>query len=223
METHEAELWAAYLQERDDESRNALVNFYWPLCKKVIGAVAGTLPSYLRLSNELDSDAFVGLINAIDKFDPCRGIKFMTFATIRIRGAMLDGLRERDWVPRLERLRISQGDTQQKSRMVSLEAINEKIAKMCNRSFDRKDPAAPDPASAEDIRDFWRIVLKGFNRIERLIVTLYFIEDLTMKQIGKQVGLSESRISQLMSALRPRIECQLNAEYPELTRFLKDE
>src|SRR5690606_7094724 len=92
-------LWKAFGERRDQELRDRLVLHYAPLVKYVAGRVGTGLPSHVEVSDLIQSGIF-GLVDAIEKFEPERGLKFETYAMQRIRGAILDDLRAQDWVPR---------------------------------------------------------------------------------------------------------------------------
>ena len=96
--------WDRWLKRRSSSARDHLIVSYAPLVKFVAGRVGSGLPSSVD-PGDLDSSGVLGLIDAIERFDPQRGVKFETFATPRIRGAIYDGLRELDWVPRSVRSR----------------------------------------------------------------------------------------------------------------------
>jgi RNA polymerase sigma factor for flagellar operon FliA len=95
----EGQLWHDYLTSKSPASREEIILKYAPLVKYVAGRVAIGLPSNVEF-DDLVSYGVFGLMDAIEKFDPARGIKFETYAIARIRGAILDGLRSNDWVPR---------------------------------------------------------------------------------------------------------------------------
>ncbi|MDO8212263.1 FliA/WhiG family RNA polymerase sigma factor [Conexibacter sp. CPCC 206217] len=97
-----SERWRHYKTSGDSGGRDELVLAYAPIVKYVVGRVASRLPAHVD-SAELMSDGFVGLIDAVERFDPKRGVPFESFADRRIRGAILDGLRSMDWVPRAVR------------------------------------------------------------------------------------------------------------------------
>ena len=96
--------WDRWLKRRSSSARDHLIVSYAPLVKFVAGRVGAGLPSTVD-PGDLVSSGVLGLIDAIERFDPQRGVKFETFATPRIRGAIYDGLRELDWVPRSVRSR----------------------------------------------------------------------------------------------------------------------
>jgi RNA polymerase sigma factor for flagellar operon FliA len=99
------QLWTAYKKNNDQDARNQLLDAYTPLVKYVAGRMAMNLPSSVE-TGDLESFGFFGLLDALDKFDETRQIKFETYAATRIRGAILDGLRSMDWVPRSVRSKI---------------------------------------------------------------------------------------------------------------------
>src|SRR5688572_4501580 len=101
------ELWRRYKQDKDERARERLVVAYSPLVKFIAGRMASGLPSHVEEA-DLISYGLLGLIGAIERFDPDREIKFETFAMARIRGAIIDELRSLDWVPRSVRTRARQ-------------------------------------------------------------------------------------------------------------------
>ena len=98
-------LWSSYKKEQDIEQRNALIEHYLPLVRLVAGRLAIGLPSHVD-RDDLLSSGFFGLLDAIERYDPTRRNKFETYAGVRIRGAMLDYLRAKDWMPVTMRQRI---------------------------------------------------------------------------------------------------------------------
>lgn len=221
-----------YARTRDVALRNRLVEHFHDVAVRV------ARKAFLRLPNEVQfgdvvSAATFGLFDAIEKFDPARGIKFSTYAGRRVAGAILDWQREQDWVPRLVRQRDrrierakdalrcelgSEPTAEQmagrlrltaheyttvaaQSRPVQVESIsrclwagNKEVRPVDTLS----DPSAPDPANNpnnhESLRD---VLLKHFSLSQALVVRLYHVDDLTMREIGEAVSLSESRVSQM--------------------------
>ncbi len=103
----EEKLWEDYKKSGDEEIREYFVRKYAPLVKYVAGRVAVGIPSNIDF-DDLVSDGVVGLLDAIEKYEPSRGNKFKTYAVTRIRGSIVDGLRERDWIPRSIRQRAKE-------------------------------------------------------------------------------------------------------------------
>ena len=112
------ELWESYAANRDGESRDRLLIHYLPLVKQIAGRMKTNLPGSVEYE-DLVSAGLIGLINSIDNFNPERGYKFETYAVPRIKGSILDGLRDVDWLPRSYR---------QKSRR-----LDEALTKLINK------------------------------------------------------------------------------------------
>jgi RNA polymerase sigma factor FliA len=192
-------------------------------------------------------------MDAIDAFDLDRGVKFETYCVPRIRGAMLDELRNTDWVPRLVRSRarklaeaskiledrlgrrpsdqeladhlgISIGEVEKmalEAKAVTLVSLNKKwsetdSAKELGEIDVLEDQRSEDPTRRVQRNDLMRLVTKGLNRKERLIIILYYYEELTMKEVGATLDLSESRVSQMHSSLVERLQSQLRERRAEL-------
>lgn len=100
------DLWDRFLNDDDDEARKALIAHYVPLANKVAGWMKSSLPAHVDY-DDVRSNAYLGLIDAVSRFEPGRGFKFETFATPRIKGAVLDFLRGQDWAPRSLRSKSS--------------------------------------------------------------------------------------------------------------------
>jgi RNA polymerase sigma factor for flagellar operon FliA len=241
--------WTEYKQTGSSESRDRLILHYSPLVKYVAGRVAVGLPSSIEQA-DLISYGIFGLIDAIDKYEPDRGIKFETYAISRIRGAMIDELRAIDWVPRsvrfkarevekaytalenklkrppsdaeiAEEMGISINDlTQIYSQLsnVSLVALDELMSVEGDRG-DRlslvetlEDTKTVSPVESVEAEEMKKILAEAINRLperEKIVVTLYYYEGLTLAEIGKVLGVTESRICQMHTkavlALRGKI------------------
>jgi len=191
-------------------------------------------------------------MDAIDAFDPGRGVKFETYCSPRIRGSILDELRSMDWVPRLVRARASQLtkatqslkthlgrkpteketaeeldiDMEEFNRLmrdatavglVSLEGkYSEGDSEKNIREIDIvKDQKSRNPVTEAQKRDLKNLLTKGLTRAERLIIVLYYYEEMTMKEIGATLDLSESRVSQMHSSIIARLKAQMNSRKKE--------
>src|SRR6266487_3293189 len=196
------QLWRDYHANPSDELRNQLVENFLPLVKYNAERIWSRLPDGVELDDLISAGVF-GLMDAIDAFDVNRGVKFETYCVPRIRGAMLDELRTMDWVPRLVRSKASKLEETRKA----LEAEPGRPP--------RPDKKAEDPTHRLQNRDLMRLVTRGLNRNERLIIILYYYEDMTMKEIGATLDLSESRVSQMHSSIVARLQAQLAKRQPE--------
>lgn len=218
------DLWAAYKAGPTVELRNRLVLQYSPLVKYVAGRLRARLPESVEFA-DLVSDGIIGLMGAIERFDPSRGLTFQTFAVPRIRGAMVDALRGLDWVPRLVREKVRQVEEAQRAleaRLgripddpeiaaelgISVSALRELYAKVAFTSVaTMEDLELADDLSAaatQEIEDdqakatLLRVVGELPER-DQVIIALYYFEGFTLAEIGKVLGVTESRVSQLHS------------------------
>ncbi len=235
------EVWTQFQETGDPEDRDRLIIEGIPLVKYVVGRVAATGPTGCD-REELIQCGIFGLIDAVEKFDPDKGVKFETYAILRIRGAILDELRSRDWVPRSKRklarkvraatseLRARNGaapavDELAEEMEVSPEEMEEILQETARVSFvsldEQRGAGQPDADAAgatmadlladESIEDpFHRIELEEKTKAlsaaiielpeqERIVITLYYYEELRLRDIAQLYGVSESRISQIHS------------------------
>jgi len=213
---------------------------------------------HMRLPGEVDvedlmSAGLFGLMDAIDAFDLERGVKFETYCTQRIRGAIFDELRAMDWVPRLVRSRTAKVERARKSLEMQLgrrPTENEVCARLevsgaefkklskdskpvnvvsLNRKWFETDSSKDireidviqdnrqeDPLAELQRRDLRLMITRGLSRAERLIVILYYYEEMTMKEIGMTLDLSESRVSQMHSSILARLQAQMQYRSKDL-------
>lgn len=190
----EVELWTHYQRERLIEHRNALVEFYLEHAHRTAAKYCMRVPQHARNLSEMAGYAADGLMQAVERFDPDRGLRFLTYAGPRMLYAILDALRANDWVPRLERTR-AKTDDRKIIRQVSINRLVDAHRK-CDQSINEDGLGVFDP---EDTRDFWVEACRGLSKMQRLALMLHFRCGLTMKQVGKSLGVSESRISQVLS------------------------
>jgi len=211
-------VWKAYKADPTNKQlRNQLVERYLPLVKYNGERIWSRLPEGVELDDLISAGIF-GLMDAIDAFDTERGVKFETYCVPRIRGAMLDELRSMDWVPRLVRSKASK--MMSDANAVGLISLNKKWYETDSykdvREIDiLEDKKGEDPTRRIQKNDLMRLVTKGLNRNERLIIILYYYEELTMKEIGATLDLSESRVSQMHSSIVQRLQTQLGRRRPE--------
>lgn len=218
-------LWIAYQQNKSMEIRELLIQNYLGLVRLVAGRLAIGLPQHVD-KDDLISNGFFGLLDAIERFDPIRGIKFETYAVARIRGAILDAIRAQDWVPVSLRQKARQYEqaVAQLEHKLGRSAQDHEIADNLNISIDElnhllhqlnaatviplEEFAKSEPVSNQQINPSYNVeteeikntLTKTIEKLpekEKLVVTLYYYEGLTLKEISLILKLSEARISQL--------------------------
>jgi RNA polymerase sigma factor for flagellar operon FliA len=233
-----AELWSEYKATGDLELRNRLVVQHAPLVKYVVGRVRAGLPQNVD-GNDLVSEGVVGLIDAIEKFDPGRGLQFQTYAVARIRGAIIDSLRASDWVPRSVRSRLreieraqatleatlgrSPDDEEMAAELgVTMTELQETYARAAYTSVASLDeigmsgedvgPATPGLDEADDeMKQALGQVVRQLPERDQVIIALYYYEGLTLSEIGQVLGVSESRVSQLHTRAALSLRSKLQA------------
>jgi RNA polymerase sigma factor for flagellar operon FliA len=246
-------IWESFHKNHDDLSRNLLLEHYRYLVKYCAERLHSKLPDKVELDDLISAGTF-GLMDAIDAFDPERGVKFETYCSPRIRGSILDELRHMDWVPRLVRARAHQlararqaleaqlgrppSETeiaeelnidmetfyrlQRDANAVGVTSLNTKYSEGDGEKDVReidiiKDTRSEDPLTEAQKRDLKNLLTKGLTRAERLIVVLYYYEEMTMKEIGVTLDLSESRVSQMHSSIVARLKAQMNSRKKEFS------
>lgn len=188
IETEAGELWAR-CRAGDAAARHALIERYLPLCRRVAYGTK-VLPTAALGSEDLEAAGIVGLIQAVDRFDPARGIPFEGYATLRVRGAVLDEVRRLDDLSRTARLR-ARDDGQRGA--VSLEFLQES-----GELGDPTELAEVDVrAESDGLRDDVERALAAIPDRERSILASYYSDGLTLAAIGRRLGVSEARVSQL--------------------------
>ena len=218
-------LWESYQNEHSPDTRENLVNHYLPLVKVVAGRIAMGMPQYVE-REELISNGYFGLLEAIERFDPKRGFKFETYAVVRIRGAILDAIRAQDWIPVSVRQKARNYThvlaelEQQLGRSASDDEIaiamnmnpqefNQFIGQLQTTTVmpledythsDTLADASVSPSEQAEIGEVKDTLVNSIDRLpekERIVVSLYYYEGLTLKEISLILKLSEARISQL--------------------------
>ena len=228
--------------------RDELILEHLPQIKYIAQRISTKLPSHVEL-NDLVSAGILGLLDAIEKFDPNRGVKFKTYAELRIKGAILDSLRNLDWAPRslrkkskdLERVyreleqRLGRPASDKEvceAMEITLEEFYELVDQIKGLNLgsfqelsgkdDEKNseplvkyvPDAPqlDPFFVfhkSEIQGIMSTAIDTLPKKERLVVSLYYYDELTMKEIGKVLGVNESRVSQLHTKAMLRLRTKL--------------
>lgn len=222
-------LWKSYKEHPSIALRNKIVLMYSGLVKSIARRVASVSGNYADIE-DLTSFGMVGLIKAVEKFDPEKGVTFETYATYRIRGEIIDYLRRNDWVPR--GLRKKAQDIENASRIFKnrygRDPTDEELAKMLNIktsdisqilsesgrfnlvSFEEiiQDTVKSEynfvsdetPESSLAQGELEQALAKAIDELperERLVISLYYYEELTLKEISGVLNISESRVSQL--------------------------
>jgi len=235
----------------DRDNREQIIKDYVPLVKFVAHRVASRLPSHVELDDLIHS-GILGLMDAIEKFEPARNIKFKTYAELRIKGAILDGLRELDWVPRS--LRRKQKDIEGAYHMLEQQmgkaATDEQVAAHLGITLDElhknlddlkgvtlgtfvevgedgegeslisfvPDPDAEDPHQifqSSEIKEILQDAMEVLPKKEKFVVQLYYFDELTMKEIGTLLNITESRVSQLHTKAMLRLRGKLLEKHIE--------
>ena len=246
-------LWEHFKETGDTATRERLILHYAPLVKYVAGRVGVGLPPNIEQA-DLVSYGIFGLIDAIEKFDIHRAIKFETYAISRIRGAIIDELRAIDWIPRsvrykareverayaaleaelrrtptepevAERLGIALEDLHQIFSQVSyvnVVALDELLT-VGGEKGDKlslvdtlEDTKAEDPVTAFEAEETKFLLARAINQLperEKIVVTLYYYEGLTLAEIGRVLGVTESRICQMHT----KAVLQLRAKLAEVS------
>ncbi len=218
-------VWQKYRNKRDVETRNQIAEHYLPLVKIVAGRIAISLPPHID-KEDLISSGFFGLIDAIERFEIKRNIKFETYASVRVRGAMIDYLRSKDWVPVTMRQKIRKyeqmickletelGRSATDEELAEALGISTKELKNLVSQFhsstiipleeylqaENIESMDSNPVETAEYRELKEMLAKVIDRLpekERMVVSLYYYDELTLKEISLILNLSEARISQL--------------------------
>lgn len=242
--------WVEFKVYKSPESRVELINHYSYLVKITAGRLVTSLPGGLD-REDLIGAGVIGLIKSVDQFDPTRDVKFETYAIALIRGAILEMLRDEDWVPRSIREKLKALDrammhletkfgrpaTEREVAeylSISTAEVNELMVRMGRTNVYSLDDILGTGDSDDHIhfvelivdensntsgeiegREIRRILAAGVDRLperERLVVALYYFEGLTFKEIGKVLGVSESRVYQLHTQAMTRLRAFMRQE-----------
>ena len=241
-------LWQEFRKSHDKAVRDRLILTYAPLVKYVAGRLGSGLPAHVD-EGDLVSYGLLGLIGAIERYDPDREIKFETFALSRIKGAIIDELRSLDWVPRSVRARARQieraiaeleasstgrrptrrsppsSGSRSRSSTTSLSEISrssigaldelwtpsaggDQIA-LIDTIEDRRG-LSPVALEQTELKEALGEAITHLPEREKLVVTLYYYEELTLREIGEVLGVTESRVSQLHTKAMLRLKAHLS-------------
>lgn len=236
-------MWERYSRTKDQKIKEQLILKYMPLVKLIAGRMAMYFGGNVEYE-DLVSFGSIGLLDAIEKYDSQKGVKFETYAYSRIRGAIIDCVRSQDWVPRsirqkakeIERAYIEierEGkiptDEEVAKRvglsLIELQKLQEKISSgmivslegFLDQNYERKIGGLEDFVSRpevfvenKELKEVLRQEIDNLSENERMVIILYYFEELSIKEIAKILGVSESRVSQLhtrsLLKLRSRLE-----------------
>jgi RNA polymerase sigma factor FliA len=242
-------LWLEFRKSRDQGIRDRLILTYAPLVKYVAGRLGSGLPAHVE-EGDLVSYGLLGLIGAIERYDPDRDVKFETYAIARIKGAIIDELRAMDWVPRSVRARarhIERAITELEAKLhraptdeeiaqklgITDEELEDSLTEISRSSIAAldelwtisssggdqvalidtiEDTQGPEPQCAlaqTELREALGEAIARLPEREKLVVTLYYYEELTLREIGEVLGVTESRVSQLHTKAILRLKARL--------------
>lgn len=249
-ENEELELWREFKKTKSIAIRDKLIRQYMPLVKWVAGRVSTGMPDSVEFDDLVGFGQF-GLLDAIEKYDPDKNVKFKTYATTRIRGAIFDELRELDWVPRS----VRQKSREIEDTIVELEgklgrtATDSEIAQAMNMteaeyqstvmkvsgtsvlslndvwySGDDSEhisigdsieaPSSLNPDVIVEREEIRRVVIQAITELpenEKKVIVLYYHNDLSFREIGAVLNVSESRVSQLHTKANLRLRAKLTS------------
>jgi RNA polymerase sigma factor for flagellar operon FliA len=246
----EEELWQIYRKSKDPKVREYFIKQYAPLVKYVAGKVAVGMPHNVEFDDLVGFGVF-GLIDAIEKFDPTKHVKFKTYAVTRIRGSIFDELRSMDWVPRSVRQKTREleetihtveaklgraaSDEEIASEMkVPLDEFQNLLLRISGTSIlslndvwytgngednisiveSIEAPASLNPDFIVEKDEVRRVIVDAIQDLpdkEKKVLVLYYYEDLTLKEIGQVLGVTESRVSQLHTKAILRLKAKLTS------------
>jgi RNA polymerase sigma factor for flagellar operon FliA len=231
----------------DGKLRDQLIMDYAPLIRFVAQRIAARLPSNIDI-DDLISAGVIGLMDAIEKYDPSRDNKFKTYAEFRIRGSILDELRSQDWVPRsvrdkAKKIEKTYAELEQKlGRAVSDEELSTALGIQLDEYYDMvskvkavtllsiDELSGPNQQDRKSLLEslentssknpFTQLKSKGIRDLlvkhidelpekQKLVLSLYYYEDLNLKEIGRILEVTESRVSQLHTQAVEKLRSKL--------------
>jgi len=243
---NQLDLWQQYRESKSTEIRNEIVLQYTGLVKKIVLRFRGSYNNFGQM-DDMVNQGMIALIDAVEKFDPGMGNKFETFATLKIRGTIIDFMRKQDWVPRSQRslskvleetfgelyvelereptneelsarMGISEANLQkiyqQRHNSIVLsyeEAINEKMMEVSPLITEERSDDSPEATVLQDeLKTKLAEAIDQLKEKERLVVSLYYYENLKLKEIAEVLGVTESRVSQIHSQAMIKMKNRLS-------------
>ena len=227
-------LWQIYAKTKAAELKEQLILHYAYLVKYVAGRLSVHIGHHVEYE-DITSYGIMGLIDAIDKFDYTKGVKFETYASLRIRGSIIDSLRELDWVPRTLRQKNKQVeqvyremettlgrepsmeelseklnmpydeviDLIKKSSIISLVSLDDYLEQNYETSFQLPfNTQEENPENQYEVKELRQILVDAIDKLtekEKTVMSLYYFEEMMLKEISYIMGVSESRVSQIHS------------------------
>lgn len=243
VEKNLEKLWSDYSKTKDPKLKEELIIQYSSLVKYVAGRLNIFLGQHIEFE-DLVSYGIFGLIDAIDKFDIEKGNKFETYASLRIRGSILDSIRKLDWVPRTLRqkqkqmdqvytdlenklghtpsdqevansLNMSLEDVQEfnkKNNITALISLDEYVEQNYESNLNStqiSEDGPEDNYEKQELKENLAAAIDKLSEKEKMVISLYYFEDLTLKEISAIMDISESRVSQLHTKAISRLRTKL--------------
>ena len=234
-------LWDRYIKSKNEEDREALILYYVPLVKKIVYKLVPSYSKYVDV-DDLMGCGIMGLIHAVDRFEPKKGVPFESFAYLRIKGEIIDYLRKQDFVSTSLRKRIKSVENAMESLEIQLgrTPTDEELSNHLNIDQDTLHKilddaytynvmyledaldsclALPSENSSEmpeesydqvELKEILAESIDSLSEREKLVVSLYYFEDLSIKEIAQVLGVSESRVSQLHSKALMKLRGKLS-------------
>ncbi|MCL1936539.1 MAG: FliA/WhiG family RNA polymerase sigma factor [Defluviitaleaceae bacterium] len=242
-------VWEEYTRTKDKELKDKLILEYAPLVKYLAGRLSVHIGHRVEY-DDLISYGIFGLIDAIDKFNLDKGVKFETYASLRIRGSIIDNIRKLDWVPRDLRQKNKQleaaylaleaeigrepteeemakklgmslvevRDLMKKANVVNVVSLDDYLEQNHEDVFFASDDSPEKMYHKKEISDILVETIDKLSEKEKKVISLYYFEDLTLKEISKIMGVSESRISQIHSKAVIKLRTKLG-KYKSILDF----
>jgi len=248
-ETDEQVLWVEYKKAREPKLREYFIKKYALLVKYVAGKVAVGMPHNVEFDDLVSYGTF-GLLDAIEKYDPTKEVKFKTYAMTRVRGGIFDELRNVDWIPRSIRQKAKQvekiilelenrmGRTAEDEEIaheldIDIDEFHDLMSKISGTSLislndvwhgndeneemvfvdTLESPEALNPDTIVEREEIKNMIVECIKKLpdrEKKVIVLYYYEDLTLKEIGEVLEVTESRVSQLHTKAIMRLRGRLS-------------
>ena len=248
-ENERLDLWTRYEKEKTPELREQLIVEYAGLVKVVAGRL-GMYLGYMVEFDDLVGYGIFGLIDAIDKFELTKGVKFETYASLRIRGSILDQIRKMDWIPRTLRQKQKKLDQAMKDLEAKLgrQASNEELAEEIGVSMEELEglmnqtqianlvsldeyleqgsevkaelgnaPRFDQPETVIERQEMKKLLAEAISMLtekEQQVISFYYFEELTLKEISRVLEVSESRVSQLHTKALRKMKQKIGDDVP---------